>query len=101
MLENLRPLTQDQRQSAYRAACQVAVRSIGPKPTRDQFSSTTISRYPGSVTRLISGLCLLPATVLPAEIEQVVFSQALATLGTTPLPGSSCMPAWACAHRWP
>jgi len=118
MIENLRPLTQEQRQSAHRAARQAAVRAFGPKPTRDHFSSTTISRYPGSVTRLISVLCLVLllaaftpsairlyvigsqtfgqavsndvaqvavglATVLSAEIGQVVFSLALATLGTT------------------
>ncbi len=117
MIENLRPLTQEQRQTAHWAARQAAVRSIGPKPTRDHFSSTTISRYPGSVTRLIAVLCLLLlaaftpsairlyvigsqtfgqavsndvaqvavglATVLSAEIGQVVFSLALATLGIT------------------
>ena len=118
MLENLRPLTQDQRQSAHRAARQAAIRSIGPRPTRDHFSSTTISRYPSSVTRLIAALCLILllaaftpsairlyvigsqtfgqavdngaaqvavglATVLSAEIGQVVFSLALATLGKT------------------
>lgn len=118
MLENLRPLTQEQRQAAHRAARQAAVRAIGPKPTREHFSSTTISRYPGSVTRLIAVLCLVLllaaftpsairlyvigsktfgqavsnevaqvavglATVLSAEIGQVVFSLALATLGTT------------------
>ena len=59
MIENLRPLTQDQRQSAHRAARQAAVRGIGPKPTREHFSSTTISRYPRSVTRLIAVLCLV------------------------------------------
>jgi len=118
MIENLRPLTQEQRQSARRAARQAAVRAFGPKPTRDHFSATTISRYPGSVTRLIAVLCLVLllaaftpsairlyvigsqtfgqavsndvaqvavglATVLSAEIGQVVFSLALATLGTT------------------
>ena len=118
MTENLRPLTQDQRQAAHRAARQATVRSIGPKPTRDHFSSTTISRYPSSVTRLIAALCLVLllaaftpsairlyvigsqtfgqavsndvaqvavglATVLSAEIGQVVFSLAQATLGTT------------------
>ncbi len=118
MIENLRPLTQDQRQSAHRAARQAAVRAIGPKPTREHFSSATISRYPASVTRLIAALCLVLllaaftpsairlyvigsqtfgqavsndvaqvavglATVLSAEIGQVVFSLALATLGTT------------------
>ena len=114
MIENLRPLTQDQRQSAHRAARQAAVRGIGPKPTREHFSSTTISRYPRSVTRLIAVRCLVLllaaftpsairlyvigsqtfgqavsndvaqvavglATVLSAEIGQVVFSLALAT----------------------
>jgi hypothetical protein len=118
MIENLRPLTQEQRQAARRAARQAAVRSIGPKPTREQLTSTTIARYPVSVTRLIALLCLVLllaaftpsairlyvigsqtfgqavsnkvaqvavglATVLSAEIGQVVFSLALATLGTT------------------
>ncbi|NLF01777.1 MAG: hypothetical protein GX601_12450 [Anaerolineales bacterium] len=118
MLENFRPLTQDQRKSAHRAACQAAVQALGPKPARDHFSSTTISRYPSSVTRLITTLCLVLlmaaftlsairlyvigsqafgqavpnvvattavgiATVLSAEIGQVVFSLALATLGTS------------------
>jgi hypothetical protein len=118
MIENLRPLTQEQRQSAHQAARQAAIRALGPKPTREHFSTATISRYPASVTRLISMLCLILllaaftpsairlyvigsqtfgqavpnnlaqvavglATVLSAEIGQVVFSLALATLGTT------------------
>jgi hypothetical protein len=118
MIENLRPLTQEQRQDARRTARQAAMRSFGPKPTREQFTHTTISRYPASVTRLISLLCLVLllaaftpsairlyvigshtfgqavpsvpaqvvvglATVLSAEIGQIVFSLALATLGTT------------------
>ncbi len=118
MIENLRPLTQDQRQGARKSARNAVIRSIGPKPTREQFTHTTISKYPVSVTRLISLLCLILllaaftpsairlyvigsqtfgqavpnvpaqvavglATVLSAEIGQVVFSLALATLGTT------------------
>jgi hypothetical protein len=118
MIENLRPLTQEQRQTAHQAARQAAIRSLGSKPTREHFSTATISRYPASVTRLISLLCLILllaaftpsairlsvigsqtfgqavpndlaqvavglATVLSAEIGQVVFSLALATLGTT------------------
>jgi hypothetical protein len=79
MIENLRPLTQEQRQSAHRVACQAAVRSIGPKPTRDHFSPTTISRYPGSVTRLIAllRLVLLLAAFTPSAIRlYVIGSQA-------------------------
>jgi len=118
MIENLRPLTQEQRQSAHKSARNAVMRSIGPKPTREQFVHTTVSRYPVSVTRLISLLCLILllaaftpsairlyvigsrtfgqavpnnvaqiavglATVLSAEIGQVVFSLALATLGTS------------------
>jgi hypothetical protein len=94
------------------------IRALGSKPTREQFTHTTISRYPLSVTRLISLLCMVLllaaftpsairlyvigsqtfgqavpnnlaqvavglATVLSAEIGQVVFSLALATLGTS------------------
>lgn len=118
MIENLRPLTQEQRQGARKSARNAVMRSIGPKPTREQFVHTTVSRYPVSVTRLISLLCLILllaaftpsairlyvigsqtfgqavpnelaqvavglATVLSAEIGQVVFSLALATLGTS------------------
>jgi hypothetical protein len=118
MAPNIRPLTQEQRQAAYRAAQEAVVRAVGPKPARQHFTHTTISRYPPSITRLISGLCLVLllaaftpsairlyvigshtfgqavsnhvakmavglATILSAEIGQVVFSLALATLGTS------------------
>jgi hypothetical protein len=118
MIEQLRPLTQEQRQSARRAAHNAVIRAIGPKPVRDHFSDITISKYPTFVTRLITILCLVLllaaftpsairlfvigsttfgqavpnavathavglATVLSAEVGQVVFSLALATLGTS------------------
>jgi hypothetical protein len=118
MIENLRPLTQEQRQGARKSARNAVIRALGSKPTREQFTHTTISRYPLSVTRLISLLCMVLllaaftpsairlyvigsqtfgqavpndlaqvavglATVLSAEIGQVVFSLALATLGTS------------------
>jgi hypothetical protein len=118
MIDNLRPLTQEQRQSACQAARQAVVRAIGPQPMREQYAQHTISKYPPSVTRLISLLCIILllaaftpsairlyvigsqtfgqaiensaamtavglATVLSAEIGQVVFSLALATLGTS------------------
>ena len=114
MIENLRPLTQEQRQSARKAAREAVVRAIGPKPAREHFNYATISKYPPSVTRLIFLLCLVLllaaftpsairlyvigsqtfgqavsssvamtavgfATVLSAEIGQIVFSLALAT----------------------
>src|SRR5690606_28333295 len=115
---SIRPLTQEQRQAARKAAHDAVVRAIGTKPTREQFTYTTISKYPPAITRLISGLCsvlLLAAftpsairlyvigsqtfgqavsssaamtavglaTILSAEVGQVVFSLALATLGTS------------------
>jgi hypothetical protein len=118
MMDNLRPLTQEQRQAAHQAARQAVVRSIGPRPVRERFAHHTISRYPPTVTRLISVLCIILllaaftpsairlyvigsqtfgqavssrvamtavglATVLSAEVGQVVFSLALATLGTS------------------
>lgn len=118
MIDNLRPLTQEQRQTARQAAQQAVVRSIGSRPARDQFAHHAVSNYPPTVTRLISLLCIILllaaftpsairlyaigsqtfgqsvsnavamtavglATVLSAEIGQVVFSLALATLGTS------------------
>jgi hypothetical protein len=118
MIDNLRPLTQQQRQTARQAARQAVVRSIGPRPAREHFAYHSISKFPPSVTRLISLLCIILllaaftpsairlyvigsqtfgqavsssvamtavglATVLSAEIGQVVFSLALATLGTS------------------
>jgi hypothetical protein len=46
MIENLRPLTQEQRQSARKSARNAVTRSLGSKPKREQFTHTTISRYP-------------------------------------------------------
>lgn len=118
MTPSIRPLTQEQRQVARQAARQAVVRSIGPRPARDTFAHYTVSKYPPSVTRLISLLCIILllaaftpsairlyvigsqtfgqaidnatamtavglATVLSAEVGQVVFSLALATLGTS------------------
>ncbi|MBN1563577.1 MAG: hypothetical protein JXA10_07055 [Anaerolineae bacterium] len=119
MTPSIRPLTQEQRQAARKAAHDAVIRAIGTKPTREQFTYTTISKYPPAITRLISGLCLVLllaaftpsairlyvigsqtfgqavnnsiaktavglATVLSAEVGQIVFSLALATLGTSP-----------------
>jgi hypothetical protein len=118
MTPSIRPLTQEQRQAARRAAYEAVIRTVGPKPTREHVTHTTISKYPPGITRLISGLCLVLllaaftpsairlyvigsqtfgqavsnsiamtsvglATVLSAEVGQVVFSLALATLGTS------------------
>jgi hypothetical protein len=114
MALDIRPLTQEQRQAAYRAAQAAVVLAVGSQPAREHFTHTAISKYPPAITRLISGLCLILllaaltpsairlyvigsqtfgqavsnhaakmavglATVLSAEIGQVVFSLALAT----------------------
>ena len=59
MLSQIKPLTQEQRQSAYEAVQQAVMRSIGERPEREQFDRHTASRYPPSVTRLINGLCIV------------------------------------------
>jgi hypothetical protein len=73
-LDNLRPLTQEQRQSARQAAGRAVVQSIGLRPTREQFAHHTMSKYPQSVTRLISLLCiiLLLAVFTPSAIRLYV-----------------------------
>jgi hypothetical protein len=118
MTLDIRPLTQEQRQSARQAAREAVLRAIGSKPIREHFAGETISKYPVSMTRMITLLCLILllaaftpsairlyvigshtfsqaipnetakkavglATVLSAEIGQVVFSLALATLGAS------------------
>jgi hypothetical protein len=117
MIDNLRLLTQEQRQGARKQAREAVIRAIGPRP-REHFNQSAISKYQPSVTRLIFLLCLVLllaaftpsairlyvigsqtfrqavsssaaqtavglATVLSAEVGQVVFSLALATLGTS------------------
>jgi hypothetical protein len=76
MIENLRPLTQEQRQGARKSARNAVIRALGSKPTREQFTHTTISRYPLSVTQLISLLCLilLLAAFTPSAIRLYVIS---------------------------
>jgi hypothetical protein len=74
MIENLRPLTQEQQQSARKAAHDAVIRGIGPKPTREHFIHSAISKYPLSVTRLIFVLCLvlLLAAFTPSAIRLYV-----------------------------
>jgi len=118
VISDLRPLTQDERQTAYDAARAAVLRAVGEQPDRAQFTHHTTSKYPAWVIRLFAVLCLVLllaaftpsairlyvigsqtfglavnntaaqtlvglATVLSAEIGQVVFSLALATLGTS------------------
>jgi hypothetical protein len=59
MTASIRPLTQEQRQAARKAAHDAVIRAVGMKPTREQFIYTTISKYPPAITRLISGLRLV------------------------------------------
>jgi len=118
MIENLRPLTQELRQDARAAAHEAVRRAVGDKPARADYDGFAASKYPPSVTRLITLLCIVLllaaftpsairlyeigsktfgaainntaamklvglATVLSAETGQIVFSLAIATLGTT------------------
>jgi 1,4-dihydroxy-2-naphthoate octaprenyltransferase len=71
MIDSLRALTQEQRQSARKSARNAVICALGSKPTRQQFTHTTISRYPLSVIRLISLLCmvLLLAAFTPLAIR--------------------------------
>lgn len=117
-MSDLKPLTQEQRQQARESAQDAVTRAVGERPDRAHFAAATISKYPASVTRLITLLAVVLllaaftpsairlyvigsqtfgaainntaamrlvglATVLSAETGQVVFSLALATLGTT------------------
>ena len=119
MLVHIKPLVQEERQTARASAQQAVIRQVGEHPVRAHFDRYTASRYPPAVTRLITLLCIVLllaaftpsairlyvigsqtfgvavpdalaqiavgiATVLTAEIGQVVFSLALATLGTSP-----------------
>ena len=118
MYSEIKPLTQEQRQTARDNAQNAVMRAVGERPLRENFDRHTASHYPPSVTKLINILCIVLllaaftpsairlfiigsetfgvavpdnlakvavgiATVLTAEIGQVVFSLALATLGTT------------------
>jgi hypothetical protein len=59
MIPSITPLTQEQRQTARKAAHDAVIRAIGANLTREQFTYPTISKYPPAIRRLISGLCLL------------------------------------------
>lgn len=71
MIENLRPLTQDQRQDAREAAHDAITRAVGDKPARAQFSQHASSVYGVGITRLITVLCvvLLGAAFTPSAIR--------------------------------
>jgi hypothetical protein len=46
MTIEIRPLTQEQRQTARRAAQKAVAQAVSSKPSRDYFSQTTITKYP-------------------------------------------------------
>ena len=74
MFSQIKPLNQEERQNAHASAQQAVMRAIGERPLRDQFDQHTASRYPPSVTKLISGLCivLLLAAFTPSAIRLFV-----------------------------
>ena len=73
VLENLRPLTQEQRQDARHAAHDAVIRAVGARPERDQFMHHATSKYPPMVTRLINvyyALCYCwPRLPLPLSVS--------------------------------
>jgi len=69
MKNDLRPLTQEQRQAARQAAGQAVVRSIGPRPAREHFAHHTISKYPPTVTRLIGVLPQVNAVIGGSAVQ--------------------------------
>lgn len=73
MTEHLRPLTQEQRQSAHRAARQAALRAIGPQPTREHFASAAISWYPVSVLPRM-GTLIIVSRVLVQVVSHFKYS---------------------------
>ena len=74
MITQIRPLTQEERQLARSAAEEAVMRDIGERPQREQFNQHTAQRYPPTVTRLITGLCiaLLLAAFTPSAIRLYV-----------------------------
>ena len=45
MIENLRPLTQEQRQGARKSARNAVIHALSSKPTREQFTHTSATDY--------------------------------------------------------
>ena len=80
VIDNLRPLNQEQRQNARHAAHDAVIRAVGARPEREQFMHHATSKYPPMVTRLINVLCLvlLLAAFTPSAIRlYVIGSQVL------------------------
>ena len=71
VLEKMRPLTQDERLQARQKARAHVVAVIGTRPSRDEFSERSVSRYPHYVMYSIIGLCLiaLMAAFTPSAIR--------------------------------
>lgn len=94
MNDLLRPLTQEERQIAYQSAQDAVLRAIGPCPTREQFTHHAAHKYPPTITRLITSLCilLLIAAFLPSAIRLFVigsdtFGQAVKSTAAKTLVG--------------
>jgi hypothetical protein len=89
VIEHLRPLTQEQRQGARKNAREGVLRAIGPKPAREHFNQSTPSAirlyvigsqtFGQAVSNDVAMTAVGFATVLSAEVGQIVFSLALAT----------------------
>lgn len=85
MIEQIQPLTQQQRVQARKQAIEVVEALAGKKPAREQFRNSTISKYPYWITGMVVGLSLivlLTAFLLSAmrlyHIGYATFHQTLA-----------------------
>lgn len=70
-LAYLRPLSQDERLAATQTARNSVLKSVGERPTRNQFVNHAASKYPLYTTRLIVALCIiaLAAAFTPSAIR--------------------------------
>lgn len=59
MIEQIQPLTQQQRLEARKRAIKVVQAFAGEKPKREHFKNTTISKYPHWITGIVVALSLI------------------------------------------
>lgn len=84
VLALVRPLAQEERLAAREAARAAILTISGTKPDRATFDTPNVSRYPRSITRLITALCLLlliaaftPSAIRLYHIGSTTFGNAI------------------------
>lgn len=87
MLALVRPLSQEERLAAREAARAAIVTMSGAKPDRATFDVPQLSRYPRSIMRLITALCILllfaaftPSAIRLYHIGSTTFGSAISHL---------------------